>query len=168
MAMIDERNLSVKTVKIKLFRNITSLLLLLFGILICPVTAVASSYQEYDGLQVTVTTDKEVYEEGEQITAMITVTNVDSKTITVLNLEQLIPEGYVLSENSAVSTKNVEIKPGQDIQLQVTFEGDPQADGENGEGTFWDKVFYGETIGIPNIILIVFGVIFFIVFMALT
>ena len=156
----------MKTVKIKLFQYLMPAFYLVLSILMCPISAKASGYQEYQGLQVTVTTDKETYEEGEQITAIITVVNIDSKSITVVNLEQLIPEGYVLSEDSEVSTQNVEIQPGQSIELQVTFEGEP-TEGEEG-GTFWDKVFYGESFGIPNLILMVFGVILFIVYMALT
>ena len=152
----------------KLFRRLISVFMLIFGIMICSMPAKASVPQEYQGLQVMVTMDKETYEEGETITATITVVNTNSQSVTVVNLEQLIPEGYVLAENSAVSTQNVEIKPGQTIELQVTFEGDQSDVGEDGEGSFWDKVFYGETFGIPNLILIVFGVIFFIVFMALT
>ena len=150
----------------KLFRRLMSVFLLIVGIMMCPVSAKASAPQEYQGLQVTVNTDKETYEEGEAITATITVVNVDSQPVTVVNLEQLIPEGYVLAENSDVSTQNVEIRPGQTIELQVTFEGEPE---DTAEGdSFWDKVLYGETIGIPNLILVVFGVIFFIVFMILT
>ena len=150
----------------KVFRRLMSVFLLIVGIMMCPVSAKASAPQEYQGLQVTVNTDKETYEEGEAITATITVVNVDSQPVTVVNLEQLIPEGYVLAENSDVSTQNVEIRPGQTIELQVTFEGEPE---DTAEGdSFWDKVLYGETIGIPNLILIVFGVIFFIVFMILT
>lgn len=150
----------------KLFRRLMSVFLLIVGISMCSVSAKASAPQEYQGLQVTVNTDKETYEEGEAITATITVVNVDSQPVTVVNLEQLIPEGYVLAENSDVSTQNVEIRPGQTIELQVTFEGEPE---DTAEGdSFWDKVLYGETMGIPNLILIVFGVIFFIVFMILT
>ena len=150
----------------KVFRRLIPVFLLLFVVMACPVSVKASEPQVYDGLQVTVTMDKETYEEGESITATITVVNVDSQPVTVVNLEQLIPEGYVLSENSEVSTQNVEIRPGQTIELQVTFEGEPEDAAE--DNNFWDKVLYGETVGIPNLILIVFGVIFFVVFMILT
>ncbi len=153
----------------KVFRRRISVFLLLIGIMISAVPAKASATQEYQGLQVMVTMDKETYEEGEPITAAITVVNTNSQSVTVVNLEQLIPEGYVLAEDSAVSTQNVEIKPGQNIELRVTFEGEPEDAGENGEdGNFWDKIFYGESLGIPNLILIVLGVIIFIVYMALT
>lgn len=152
----------------KVFRRLIFVFFLLANIIVCTVPAKAAAYQEYEGLQVMVTMDKETYEEGEPITATITVVNTDSQPVTVVNLEQLIPEGYVLSENSEVSTQNVEIRPGQTIELQVTFEGERSDAAETSEGTFWDKIFYGETLGIPNLILTVFGVIFFIVFMVLT
>ena len=152
----------------KVFQRRISVFLLIFGIMICAVPVKASGPQEYQGLQVMVTMDKETYEEGEPITATISVVNVDSQPATVVNLEQLIPEGYVLAEDSEVSTQNVEIRPGQTIELSVTFEGEPEDAAEASEGDFWNKIFYGETFGILNLILIVFGVIIFIVFMALT
>ena len=134
---------------------------------VSPVHATADV--EYQDLRILVQMDKEQYEAGEPITATITAINVGSQTVTVVNLEQLIPEGYVLSEDSEVATQNVDVKPGQSIELKVTFEGDPAAAEENqGEGTFWDKVFYGETFGIPNLILVVALVFIFIVYMALT
>lgn len=133
-------------------------------------TVMASGgYAEHQGLQVMVKMDKDHYEAGEAITATITVVNTNSQPVTIINLEQLIPEGYVLAENSQVATKNVEVRPGQEIELQVTFVGEPAEPAANGEtGTFWDKIFYGETFGIPNIILVVIAVIAIIVFMVLT
>jgi len=153
----------------RFYQKILCVVVLMVSAFVCAIPAVASSYQEeYQGLKVMVTMDKEEYEAGEPITATITVVNVESSTITILNLEQLIPEGYVLSENSEVSTQNVEVKPGQTIELQVTFEGEPADPAEAGEGTFWDKIFYGEFWGVPNIIWIVLGVIGFIIYMVLT
>lgn len=143
--------------------------LLLTGILLFTIPVAASGYAEYQGLQVMVKMDKEQYEEGESITATITVVNTNSQSVTVVNLEQLIPEGYVLAENSQVATQDVEMAPGQTIELQVTFVGEPAQPAENGQsGTFWDKLFYGETFGIPNIILVVIAVIAIIIFMILT
>ena len=93
------------------FRKITTFFLLIFllGTLVLPALATA----QYQGLEVSVTMDKETYEPGEPITATITVTNKGSQTVTIANLEQLIPEGYVLSENSDVSMKDVEMVPGR-------------------------------------------------------
>jgi len=148
----------------------TSVILMLIYMMMFSVSVFASGgYAEHQGLQVTVKMDKEQYEAGESITATITVVNTNSQPVTVINLEQLIPEGYVLAENSEVATKNVEVRPGQEIELQVTFVGEPTDVAVSGEnGTFWDKLFYGEMLGIPNIILVVIAIIAIIVFMALT
>ena len=104
------------------------------------------------------------------MTATITVVNTNDHAVTIVNLEQLIPEGYVLSENSEVSMQNVEMQPGQTIVLQVTFEGEPAQPGEGEEEytSFWDKLLYGQTWGIPNILLAVLGLIAFGIFMFLT
>ena len=53
----------------------------------------------------------------------------------------------------------------QDLELQVTFEGESA---EEGESTFWDELFYGSTLGVPNIFLIVILIIGIIAFFALT
>ncbi len=153
----------------KFLRKTIIFSLLLICVMTFSVSIAAAANMEYQDLQVMVKMDKEQYEEGEPITATITAVNTGSQSVTIVNLEQLIPEGYVLAENSQVSTKDVEMKPGQTIELQVTFVGEPEQPGENGEsGTFWDKLFYGETLGIPNIILVVIAVIVIIIFMALT
>ena len=132
-------------------------------------SAAASAVTEYDGLRVTVEMDKEHYDNGESITATITVTNTAEDTITIVNLEQLIPDGYRLVEGSVASKENVDIKAGETITLQVSFEGVPEADnGEAGEGDFFDKLLYGETWGVPNILLAVLAAIAFGIFMLLT
>ena len=144
------------------------LLILCAGMLALPVAA--SSYAEYDGLQVSVEMDKEQYEEGEPITATISVTNTNAYSVTIVSLEQLIPEGYVLAEDSEVSMQNVEMQSGQTIVLQVTFVGEPveTVEGDGESGSFWDKLLYGETWGIPNILLLVIGLIAFAIYMFLT
>lgn len=154
----------------KFYRILFSFSFLLIYLMTFRVPVLASgTYAEHQGLQVMVKMDKEFYEEGEAITATISVVNTNAQSVTIVNLEQLIPEGYVLAEDSQTSTKNVEIRPGQTIELQVTYTGAPPDPAANGEGgTFWDKIFYGEFMGIPNIILIVIAIIGVIVFMALT
>lgn len=144
-----------------------SLLLVCFILLAVPVAATA--YAEQEGLKVMVQMDKEQYEEGEAITATITVVNTNVNPVTIVNLEQLIPEGYVLAEDSDVATKDVVLQPNQSVELKVTFVGDPAAPGKGESAdTFWDKLFYGETLGIPNIILVVILVVGVIIFMVLT
>lgn len=142
------------------------LVALILGMLAIPVAA--STVVEHQGLQLTIEMDKETYDAGEPITATLTLVNISNQTVTVVNLEQLIPEGYVATNEAEVAKRNFDILPGQTVVLQVTFVGDPdQLDG-NGEGSFLDKILYGETWGIPNILLVVVGLIAFGIFMILT
>ena len=151
------------------FKRVTVWMLLVICISLLMIPVAADAYAEHEGLQVSVKMDKEYYEEGEAITATILVLNTNAEPVTIVNLEQLIPEGYVLAEDSEVATKNVVLEPDQTLELKVTFVGDPaNPDAQATEGTFWDKLFYGETLGIPNIILVVIVVVGIIIFMALT
>jgi len=151
------------------FRSVFAALMLSVGVFSFAMPVAASAVAEYRDVKVVVQMDKEQYEEDEPITATITAVNTGSQSVTIVNLEQLIPEGYVLAEDSQAATGDVEMKPGQTIVLRVTFEGEPAQPTENGaSGSFWDKLFYGETLGIPNIILAVVIVIIVIIFMVLT
>ena len=79
----------------------------------------ASSTQ--DGLEVTLTTDKEEYSQGEEIIATITVTNTNDVVVTNLSLEGLIPDGYKLAEGTE-ATKQVEtLGAGETATLIVTY-----------------------------------------------
>ena len=129
--------------------------------------AATTSYSEYDGLQVTIEMDKDRYSPGEPITATITVENTTATTMTIANLEQLIPQGYTLESGSEVSMMDVEMWPGRVIVLQVTFTGEPTDEASMTAG-FFDKLLYGETLGIPNLLLAVLLTIAFVVFMILT
>lgn len=144
------------------------LLLLCLCTLVFPVAA--STYMEYEGLEVSIVMDKEHYDYGEPITATITVTNTNSRPVNIVNLEQLIPEGYVLSENSTAAKSNFQINAGETVVLEVTMEGAPvQLEEEEAEATsFFDKLLYGETMGVSNLLLAVLALIAFGVFMLLT
>ena len=135
--------------------------------LILPAAAVSSS-MEHEGLEVSVQMDKEQYVDGEPITATIIVENTNLETVTITNLEQLIPEGYVLSENSEVSTENLELLPQEIVVLQVTFEKDAAETETSVPEDFFGKILFGETWGLPNALLIMILVIVVVVFMILT
>lgn len=155
----------------KMVRKIYSLWIVQLLIFALALPVAASAYVEYEGLEVTVTMDQEQYDVGEAITATLTVTNTNDQPVTVVNLEQLIPEGYKLVENSEASLKNITIQPGETLELQVSFEEEPiqETDGEGAApADFWDTLLYGETWGIPNLLLAVIAAIAFAVFMFLT
>ena len=149
----------------KTLQRIISVVILIICVCATALPVKASTYTEYDGLQVTVEMDREHYEEGEPITATITVKNTNDRTVTIVNLEQLIP-----AEGSEVSKNNVPIQPGEVVVLKVTLEGQPVE--EPVEGTtatgFVDKLLYGYTWGVPNILLALIVVAAVTIFMILT
>ena len=68
-------------------------------------------------------------------------------------------------------TGNIYITPSHKAKSLLTPEMicvvSPEGEQIGGTGTFWDTIFYGETIGIPNIILLVILLIAVVIFMAL-
>lgn len=158
----------------KRLHRILSLLLLtlLCTALLAMPAAASSTFMEYEGLEVTVEMDKEEYDTGEPITATITVKNTSDQIITIANLEQLIPEGYRLAADSQASAQNIELLPGRTTVLAVTFEGDAAA-GEAAEDggfgwSFLNTLLYGETMGVPNLLIAVLAAIAIAIFMFLT
>lgn len=143
------------------------LLMLSAAILALPAAATTTT-SKYDGLEVTIEMDKEVYNTGEPITAKITVKNTSMDTITITNLEQLIPEGYKLAPNSKAAEKDIDLPPSRQITLEVTYEGEPEAEGQAEQTDIFSKLLYGETMGIPNLLIVVILAIAFAIFMFLT
>ena len=72
-------------------------MILCIGLVAMPALATSSSQ---DGLEVTLTTDKESYSQGEQIVATLTVTNTNDFVVNNVSLESVIPEGYTLAEGT--------------------------------------------------------------------
>jgi len=137
------------------------------GLLALPAAA-TSTYSEHEGLNVTVQMDKEAYRDDEPITATIIVENTTFETITITNLEQLIPAGYRLAKDSEVAMQNIDLLPSEIAILEVTFEKDISAAEAALSEDFFDKILYGETWGISNLLLVVIAVIAVIIFMLLT
>ena len=138
------------------------------GLLVLPA---AATFVEHEGLEISIVMDKEQYEAGEPITSTITVPNVSTESITIVNLEQLIPEGYALAEDSQVAMKDVEMMPGRTLVLKVTFVGEPGEAAEEeavGFEAFLNKVLYGETLGVPNMFIATIVAIAIVVFFILT
>lgn len=82
-----------------------------------------AAMETQDGLEVTLSTDKEEYEKGEQITAVLTLTNTNNTTINHVSLETLIPEGYSLTEPSSVTSKYIEaLKSGETVTLSISLQ----------------------------------------------
>lgn len=85
-----------------------------------------------DGLEITLTTDKEKYEKGEKIKSTLTVTNTNDIAVSNVSLENLIPDGYILSEDSTAIKKIETLDAGETVFLTVTYvTEDPEDNGEN-------------------------------------
>ncbi|MBD5103517.1 MAG: hypothetical protein HDT47_01485 [Ruminococcaceae bacterium] len=74
-----------------------------------------------DGIEATLTTDKEEYLSDEPITATLTVKNTSDTAIVNVSLESLIPEEYKLADDS-VATKQIDVlNASESVTLIVTY-----------------------------------------------
>ena len=93
-------------------------LMLCIGMMSMPVFA-ASSTQ--DGLEITLTTDKDEYNQSDQIKATLTVKNTNDVEIKNVSLENLVPDGYKLVDGEK-ATKQVEsLSAGETVSLTVAY-----------------------------------------------
>jgi hypothetical protein len=161
----------------KRIRAVVTLLLVCFlfaEALVMPARATTTTTTQ-DGLEVTVEMDKEMYAPGEPITATITLKNTKYKEVTIKNLEQLIPEGFELAEESKAALKNKTLGAKASLKLVVTMqqqEDEPDADGITKIGNFeppsLTHIFFGETHGMPHLPFWCVMLVAFLIFMKLT
>ena len=102
-------------------------LLLCVGILAIPTYAAEVSQ---DGLEVTLTTDKDAYEQGETIVATLTVTNTGDADVVNVSLENLIPEGYAPAEGNETVMQVETLDAGETVTLTVSFVAEEPTEGE--------------------------------------
>lgn len=87
--------------------------------MVMPVSAASMSK---DGIEVTLTTNKEDYVHGELIKADITVRNTNEYAVSDVYIQSSIPDGYELAAESQ-GTKYVEfLGAGQTATFSVTYE----------------------------------------------
>lgn len=118
----------------KTMKKVSAFLLMVvlcMSVMVMPAFAVSTSQ---DGLEVTLTTDKETYSQSEQIVATLTVTNTNEVKVSNVSLENVIPEGYKLADGSE-STKQVEsLDVGETVTLIVTYVADSASGNETDTG----------------------------------
>lgn len=141
------------------------LLILCTTVLVLPAAANTMVFESNE-VEVTIEMDKEVYDVGEPITATLTIKNVTSDALTIRKAEGLVPEGYELSSESKEALNNLELRAGGTAVLKVVFEAEPEEAAQQED--IWHKLLYGETLGIPNLLIAVILVIAFAIFMFLT
>ena len=108
----------------KLVKKITALAvssLMMFSIAGMNVFA-ASTKQ--DGLEVSLTTDKETYSKNEKITATLSVKNTNTADVTDVTMETAIPDGYKV-DNGLSNVKILEtLVPNETAELKVVYVSD--------------------------------------------
>lgn len=119
-----------------------AMLVLCFGMINMPVSAATNTQ---DGLKVTLTTDKDMYSQSDEIKVNISVENTNSFDVNNVSLESIIPDGLELKKDYSSSATIGNLAAGDsykyELVLQKSEESVPVEDGENadsedlGEGT---------------------------------
>lgn len=102
-------------------RRILSILL---AIVICVGTltiSMAAATTTQDGLEVTLTTDKSSYQDGERIIVTITVTNTNSYSVNNVTVTSIVPGGFTPDENSVITTQLGTLAAGETASLPVVY-----------------------------------------------
>lgn len=113
-------------------------LLLCTGMMTQP--ALAASLLQ-DGIEAALTTDKETYQQGEEIKVTLTVTNTNDTAVTNLSLENILPENFVLAENAETTKKMESLQAGETVTLTTVCTvkaSDDKKDDENKENPSGD------------------------------
>lgn len=150
-------------------KKIFSVLLLSILLLqIFALPAMASQSVEHDGIEIEIVTDKENYELDEDIKAVITVRNTNEQAVIIADLEQLVPEGYKIKESADIQLKDIELAPDETITLNVTLVSEAGVLSGEAAENFFDTIIFGETWGIPNILIVLILIIGVFVFFHFT
>ena len=124
--MKDEGEKVMKVVK----KFTTFLLMLILCISLTAIPAFAESLTQ-DGLEVTLITDKSEYSQSEQIVTTLTVKNTNDFAIKNVLLENAVPEGYKLAENSDLKKQVESLGTGETVSVKVTYISEYSDDSEN-------------------------------------
>ena len=108
----------------------TFLLMLILCISLTAIPAFAESLTQ-DGLEVTLITDKSEYSKSEQIVTTLTVKNTNDFAIKNVSLENVVPDGYKLAENSDLKKQVESLGTGETVSVEVTYISEYSDDSEN-------------------------------------
>lgn len=93
--------------------------LLMCVMVICMPVYAATTAQ--DGLEVTLTTDKQVYSSDEQITVSVSVNNTNSYDLSDVSLTSVIPEGYQLIEKTDNTWQIGKLSAGEKADFTAVY-----------------------------------------------
>lgn len=132
------------------------------GMMAVPVLAASTSQ---DGLEVTLTTDKEEYSQGEQIVTTLTVTNTNEVAVDNVTMESLIPDGYKLADGTEAVKQIERLEAGEEVSLTVIYVsnegdtpslegGDAAETGDNSRVILWSAILILAVISTTVIVTI--------------
>ncbi|MBR2038132.1 MAG: hypothetical protein IKA09_10480, partial [Lachnospiraceae bacterium] len=108
-------------------------LLMLFAMTI----SVSAATKVQDGIEVTLNTNLQSYDKGEEIVTAITVKNTNSYAVTDVDISCVVPAGYALAKNVGVSTIPV-LGANETKTLTVELEAvSGTATGDSSNMTLW-------------------------------
>ena len=93
---------------------------LMFALFVLPVYA-ETGKSEQDGISVFYTTDKEQYDDEEEIKATLKVTNNNSGSVYEIELDETVPDAFERAEGSLTYKGIAELKPGESQELETIF-----------------------------------------------
>jgi len=74
-----------------------------------------------DGLEVSLTTDKETYAKDEKITATLSVKNTNESDVTDITMETVIPNGYEVTDGTKNNKQLDKLAPNETTKLKVVY-----------------------------------------------
>ena len=74
-----------------------------------------------DGLEVSLTTDKETYSKDEKITVTLYVKNTNESDVTDIAMETVIPDGYEITDGTKNNKQLDKIAPNESAELKVVY-----------------------------------------------
>ncbi|MGN0521924.1 MAG: S8 family serine peptidase, partial [Eubacterium sp.] len=103
----------------KSLKCLSVILVMLITLFSFSVTALAQT-TEQDGLQVSLTTDKQSYSLNEDIEITVSVTNTNDFTVEDVSIEALLPDNFELKDSKQeTSAKAIDLKAGEQTTLSV-------------------------------------------------
>lgn len=108
--------------------------------LVCFVVPVCAETLTQDGIEVTLTTDKDSYAQGEKIAVTVTATNTNDTAVSNVSIENLIPDGFQLADGTSATANAVTLEAGETLELNCVYEaaasgGDTSSDASSSDDT---------------------------------
>lgn len=102
----------------KSLKCLSVILVMLITLFSFSITALAQT-TEKDGLQVSLSTDKQNYSLNEDVTVTISVTNTNDFTVEDVSIEALLPDNFTLKDNQKTKSKSIDLQAGEQTSLTV-------------------------------------------------